>query len=153
VCLPIGDSGYRYVICVQRWLKLVCKTKGKTYDSHEHSSSVQLHVVQNCSDVGGKCTRWAEFKEDGPTNSLEEVEICASILLNNGDDDLLYYNRIIAAETQNEADEYLITPPDDAKFKVPTKYSFLEDPDTDIIIVYLALTNFGNFVISEIKIG
>jgi hypothetical protein len=139
VCLPNGDSGYRYV-CVS------LQNKREDFLSHEHSSPVQLHVVlQNCSDVG---TKWAEFKEDGPTNPLEEVEICTSILLNNGEDDLLYYNRIIAAETQNEADKYLIAPPADAKFKVPTKYSFLQDPDANIIIVYLAMANFGNFVIN-----
>jgi len=117
--------------------------------------------VANCINVGNKCKKWAPFfknnQDAASPNPLEQTEICSDILLNEDSDPdkLLYYNRVITAETLDENQKYLITPPDGASYKVASKYNYENNPDGNIVILFLAMADIGNILIriNEISVS
>lgn len=107
--------------------------------------------TQNCEQVRTECTKWAGFFKDvndaavDPATRLEQVQICESILLNPGDADddaLLYYNRVLTAETVNEDDKYVITPTG-GPFMVAQKYNFESNPEASVTVVEMKLEDFA----------
>ena len=100
-----------------------------------------LTFAQNCGNLASEeiCdndndAHWAHF---GDSNT----QICKNILINNSGngDKLMYYNRVIAAELKNpekESDNYLIRPPDGARFQTPARYDFSRDPDANVSILF-----------------
>lgn len=71
-------------------------------------------------------------------------------MLNNEEDssdNLLYYNRVITADPVDDSLKYLISPPVGTAFKTAPKYDFEDNPNANIVIVYLALAEIGNIVI------
>lgn len=113
--------------------------------------------VANCQQVDRECTSWANFYKSSAEAAADEAgtlaiqtQICTDILLNpeQDPDKLLYYNRILTAETLEDSQKWLITPPDGARFKRPELYNFEDNPDASVVIVYLAIKDFGNIVIT-----
>jgi len=105
--------------------------------------------VPNCAQVGEECKDWSTFDDKYSAPGVQ-TQICSDILLNprQHPDKLLYYNRVLTADPVDESLKYLLAPPDDTSFKTPDSYDFEGRPDDNVIIVYLALIEFGNLVIS-----
>lgn len=102
--------------------------------------------VANCRQVSEACKQWDDFESSD--DSLD-VQICSDILLNEegAPDKLLYYNRVLTAETVNPKQEYVITPPPGQTYRTPAKYDFAGNLDADVVIVYVKVADFGNFII------
>jgi len=108
--------------------------------------------IPNCDNLAseGICdnnndSHWADFGNS-------DTQICKNILINPDDNSrkLMYYNRVLTAELKNpkkESDNYLIRPPEGSSFQTPARYDFSNSPDANIVILYLGLADFGNFVI------
>ena len=62
-------------------------------------------------------------------------------------DKLLFYNRVLTAEPVDQSQQYQFVPDNNQTYQVPQKYDFSNNLDADIVIIYLALRDFGNIVL------
>jgi hypothetical protein len=115
--------------------------------------------IPNCAQVDTDCkpSGWSSFYKDQAEADLDEsgdleirTQICSDILLNldSEPDKLLYYNRIMTAEPLDPAHKYRIEPPAGSSFKLTKKYDFENNPDANIIIAYMGISDISAIVIS-----
>jgi hypothetical protein len=111
--------------------------------------------VNNCPLI--KCTEssWENFYKDADEfrdkdTLLVETQICIGLLINpeQSPDKLLYYNRILTADTLDPKLRFDEAPPRNTSFIVPSKYAFGNRTDDNVVIVYLTLVNIDVVVIS-----
>jgi hypothetical protein len=96
--------------------------------------------ISNCAQIGEECVQWSPFYKDkdeydtlSAAGESPDTEICEDILLNvNQDDDkLLYYNRMMTADPvpleDDPEDAYRIQPKY-RQWMTPVIYDFSNDP-------------------------
>lgn len=112
--------------------------------------------VNNCPLVNCNITSWAPFyknmddAEADNKDRLEQTQICSDILLNPDQDadKLLYYNRVLTADTLDPSLKFDKVPPPNTSFIAPPEYSFENNPTASVVIVYLELSDISVLVIS-----